>query len=151
MKPATNSDSTFPSLSPPPLPRTPSRPHSHNQTTGEGLKTDMVLSSLQKRLETIQNHIHSSPSYRKGVSYQQQHAAPTNSLRKGKSIGSSKQKKVKDPVPAPAPTHVAPDGKFDEVIWTESFLDALPDAIDDDDEGIWPNEWPSVILSSPEL
>ena len=132
MKPATNSDSTFPSLSPPPLPRTPSRPHSHNQTTGEGLKTDIVLSSLQKRLETIQNHIHSSPSYRKGA---------TNSLRKGKSIGSSKQKKANDPAPAP-------DRKFDEVIWTESFLDALPD---DDDEGIWPNEWPSVILSSPEL
>jgi hypothetical protein len=59
------------------------------------------------------------------------------------------------PVLAPVPVLAAPPPhrRIDEVILTESFLDALPDGgddDDDDDEGIWPNEWPSVILSSPE-
>jgi hypothetical protein len=137
----------------------------------------MVLSSLQKRLENIQNHItHSSPSYSSSSLRSRQlfsHTTPTthtNTAHTNTTERATDTDLHRQRVSVAATAHdsvVAKEKEFPwmeddaAVAWTESFLDALPvvdhsdghghgDAGEDEDEGIWPNDWPSVILSSPQ-
>jgi hypothetical protein len=110
----------------------------------------MVLSTLQSRLQSIQNNLHSSPSYKKGQPQPQPQAQAAQEQRRPTVI----VKKMKGMTPLKSPA-----------VWSNSFLDELSGAgggagagaggasdglIDlesDEDEGIWPNEWPSDLVS----
>jgi hypothetical protein len=106
----------------------------------------MVLSTLQSRLQSIQNNLHSSPSYKKGQPQPQAQAQAAQEQRRPTVI----VKKMKGVTPLKSPA-----------VWSNSFLDELSGAgggaggasdglIDlesDEDEGIWPNEWPSDLVS----
>jgi hypothetical protein len=118
----------------------------------------MVLSSLQSRLQSMQTNLHSSPSYRGGRAHeehQHQHASSFAALNHNSTPKVQKKTKTKAKKENPPPLE-AP------VIWSNSFFDDLSREgaavskgglglvdlqSDDDDEGIWPNEWPSGLVS----